>query len=125
MVDFLHNLCVESQIDDSSFFELASCSKLGPIYTEVLEKTVCTHSAESSTFLFQIMFAISFVGMFMVTLRAALYPKYTSDATDKDGSSTNESTYDASIESVSQSDSASRMVPTNLTRRSNVYVPSP
>lgn len=124
IVDFFRKLGIEAHIDKSSFFELASCSKLSPLYTEVLENTVCAHFAESSTFLFHIMFAISFVGMVMVTLRAALYPKYADDGYEKYGLTANESIFNASIESISRSDSATRMVPTDSTRSSDAYVPS-
>jgi hypothetical protein len=109
-------LRIQTHIIDSSFFELASCSKLSPLYSEVLESTICAHSAESSTLLFLIMFAVSIVGMILVMLRAAMYPcreivEFSNklapvDGCDKDGSSTKASAYDASIESNNQSESA-------------------
>ena len=112
----LYTLRIQTHIIDSSFFELASCSKLSPLYSEVLESTICAHSAESSTLLFLIMFAASIVGMILIMLRAAMYPfrevadfsnKFTPvDGCDKDGSPTKASAYDVSIESNNRSESA-------------------
>jgi hypothetical protein len=89
-------------------------------------KTVCIHSAESLTVLFLTMFAISIVGMIMVMLRAAMYPyretgSFPTECAggyDKDSSSTKASVHDASIEPIFHSESATRVMSTNLLARS-------
>ncbi len=71
--------------------------------------------------LFLIMFAISIVGLIMVMLRAAMYPyretggfpTECSGGYDEDSSSTKSSIYDASIESIFHSESATRVMLTN------------
>jgi len=57
-----------------STFDLASCSKIGSLYTQVFDGTVCTDSSGSFAVLFLIMFAISFLGMIMIMLRSAMFP---------------------------------------------------
>lgn len=57
-----------------STFDLASCSKIGSLYTQIFEGTVCTDSSGSFAILFLIMFAISFLGMIMIMLRSAMFP---------------------------------------------------
>lgn len=47
---------------------------MSPIYTQAFEGTACTESSGSLTLMFTIAFAISFVGMMMITLRSAIYP---------------------------------------------------
>ena len=89
-------------------------------------KTVCIHSGESLTVLFLTMFAISIVGMIMVMLRAAMYPyretgSFPTECAggyDKDSSSTKASVHDASIEPIFHSESATRVMSTNLLARS-------
>ena len=57
-----------------STYELARCSKLRPIYTQVFDGTACTDSSGSFELLFLIMLAISLFGMALVMLRAGMYP---------------------------------------------------
>jgi len=57
-----------------STYELASCSKMSPIYRHAFEGTVCTESSGSLTLMFSIMFGINIVGMLMIMLRASMYP---------------------------------------------------
>ena len=45
-----------------------------PVYIQAFEGTACTDSSGSLTLIFSILIAISFVGMIMITLRAAMYP---------------------------------------------------
>ena len=45
-----------------------------PVYLQAFEGTACTDSSGSLTLIFSILIAISFVGMIMITLRAAMYP---------------------------------------------------
>ena len=75
--------------------------------------------------LFLIMFAISIVGIMMVMFRAVMYPcremgsfpNECAGGYDKDTSSTKASLYDASIESIFQSEAATRVMPTNSSLR--------
>lgn len=57
-----------------STFELASCYKMSPVYTQAFEGTACTDSSGSLTLMFLILIAMSFVGMIMIMLRAAIFP---------------------------------------------------
>lgn len=57
-----------------STYELASCSKIRPLYTQAFEGIACTEFSGSFALNFSIMFAISLVGMIMVMLRSAMYP---------------------------------------------------
>ena len=57
-----------------STFEIASCSKISPIYRRAFNGAACTDSVEGLTLLFWIMFAISIIGMLMILLRSAMFP---------------------------------------------------
>jgi hypothetical protein len=57
-----------------STFDLASCSKIGALYKQVFDGTVCTDSSGSFAILFLIMFAISCLGMILLMLRSAMFP---------------------------------------------------
>eukprot|EP00804_Cyclotella_cryptica_P005769 CCRYP_000093-RB/>CCRYP_000093-RB protein AED:0.06 eAED:0.06 QI:617/1/1/1/1/0.85/7/102/667 len=57
-----------------STFDLASCSKMTPIYKHAFEGTACTDSAGSLIMMFSLMLGVGVIGMLMIMLRAAMYP---------------------------------------------------
>ncbi|EED90823.1 predicted protein [Thalassiosira pseudonana CCMP1335] len=57
-----------------STFELASCSRVGPVYRQAFDGVACTDSAGGLTMLFALLFTIGVIGMAMITLRSAMYP---------------------------------------------------
>lgn len=57
-----------------STFELGSCIKMKPLYSQAFEGTTCSDSSESLTLMFLIMLSISVVGMVIIMLRSAMYP---------------------------------------------------
>lgn len=57
-----------------STFDLASCSRMRPIYTQAFEGTMCTDSAGSLILMFSLLLGVGFLGMLMIMFRAAMYP---------------------------------------------------
>jgi hypothetical protein len=57
-----------------SFFELASCLKMSPLYKHAFEEVACTEIYRVFTMNSTVLFAMSLVGMIMVMLQAGMYP---------------------------------------------------
>jgi hypothetical protein len=57
-----------------SLLELASCSNMSALYKHAFDEVACTDSSRMFTMISTISFAMTFVGMIMVMLRAGMYP---------------------------------------------------
>eukprot|EP00934_Nitzschia_sp_Nitz4_P005282 Nitzschia sp. Nitz4//scaffold159_size51929//27481//29269//NITZ4_006879-RA/size51929-augustus-gene-0.77-mRNA-1//1//CDS//3329537574//5272//frame0 len=63
--------------------DLLSCSKIVPLYTNVIYDETCTSTITSSAWVFGCAFVISFFGMLMIMFRGAYYPFYTWDGKEE------------------------------------------
>eukprot|EP00956_Cyclotella_meneghiniana_P006393 scaffold8377_cov75-Cyclotella_meneghiniana.AAC.2 len=57
-----------------STFDLASCSRMRPIYKQAVEGTACIDSAGSLILMFSLLLGVGVLGMLMMMFRAAMYP---------------------------------------------------